>query len=38
MANSPNDIDYDQIKEDLRNSDKEALEAFEEWMKIALDD
>lgn len=38
MANSPDDIDFEQIKEDLRHTDKEALEAFEEWMRIALED
>ena len=38
MANSPDDIDYDLIKKNLKNSDKEALEAFEKWMEIALYD
>lgn len=37
MANSPNDIDFDQVKSNLKKVDREALAAFEEWLKIALE-
>ncbi len=36
MANSPDDINFEQVKSNLKKADPEALATFEEWVKIAL--
>ncbi|MFA7746200.1 hypothetical protein AB8738_12910 [Salinicoccus roseus] len=36
MANTPDDINFEQVKSNLKKADPEALAAFEEWVKIAL--
>lgn len=36
MANSPDDINFEQVKSNLKKADPEALATFEEWVEIAL--
>lgn len=36
IANSPDDIDFEKIKNDLRDVDEDAAIAFEEWVKLAM--
>ena len=37
MANSPDDIDFEKVKNDLKEVDKDAAIAFEEWVELARD-
>lgn len=37
IANSPDDIDFEKVKNDLNKVDKDAATAFEEWAELAQD-
>lgn len=37
IANSPDDIDFEKVKNNLFEIDRDAATAFEEWVKLAQD-